>query len=105
MQSMKDYRGVFGEYAGLCGTWTSVISTSDCQADSTRKEEMESVSMSDRKGTFKKSASRVLLGQTPGRRVAPSPSAVHARPPQGFWPQRRSRGGTLSHHAQGSGWV
>ena len=105
LQSMKDHRGIFGEYTGLCGMWTSVISTSDCQADLIRQEEMGSVSMSDRKGTFKKRASCVLLGQTPGCRVAPSPSVVHTWSPQGSWPQRRSHGGTLSHHTQGSGGV
>lgn len=102
---MKDYRGIFGEYTGLCGMWTSVISMSDCQADLTRKEEMGSVSMSDQKGTFKKRASCVLLGQTPGCRVVSSPSVVHARSPQGSWPQWRCRGGTLSHQAQESGRV
>lgn len=60
---MKDSRGILGEYTDLCGTWTSVTPTSDGQANSARKGETESVSMSDRRGTFKKRASGVLLGQ------------------------------------------
>lgn len=63
---MKDYRGIFGEYTGLCGKWTSVIFTSDCQADLTRQEEMGSVSMSDGKGTLRRGHPMSSLGRLQG---------------------------------------